>query len=131
MKALAAAGLCALTLAGCAGSTSITPDSLSFANLSTDLRRTAEVSYLDQAFADGTVHVVAEERGEMKTYILIPCRGGTHICGESLRGRAGHLTKGPDFVQVTGAYAGRTFFLRPGGSGVLRRGGHDTPLAWE
>lgn len=118
-----------VALAACSGLP--TEDRLGFDNLSTDLRRASAAAFLDQPFEGGTVHVVAEERGEMKTYILVPCRGGTHVCGETLRGRAGHSVVGPDYVQVTGAYPGRTFLLAPGGNGVLRRHGVDSPLAWD
>ncbi len=124
--------LATLGLAGCSGlGSSVTEESLTYDAWSTEVRRAFAASYLEQPFEDGTVHVVAEERGEMKTYILVPCRGGSHVCGGSLRGRAGYLTQHPDFAVVTGAYAGRTFFLAPGGSGVLRRAGVDTALAWE
>ncbi len=126
------AGLAILAVAGCSEiGSSVSEDSLGYDAWSTEVRRAVAAAYLEQPFADGTVYVVAEERGEMKTYILVPCRGGTHICGETLRGRAGHLSQQPDFAVVTGAYSGRTFFLSPGGSGVLRRGGVDTALAWD
>lgn len=80
----------------------------------------------DQPFDEGTVYVVATERGELRTYALRPCRNETHICGT----RAGHLSETEQFYAVTGAYPGRTFFLSPGGDGVLRRGSHEVPLAW-
>ncbi len=124
------AGLAAL-LAGCSGGGAITPESLAYANLSAELRRAYAASYLDQPFADGPVSVVAEERGEMKTFILVPCRGGDHVCAGGLHGPAGHRTDAPDFVSVQWIYGGRVFLLEPGGGGVLRHAGRDTPLAWD
>ena len=130
MRALAL--VAALGLAGCGGiGSSVSEESLDYDAWTTQMRRSFAASYLEQPFADGTVHVIAEERGEMRTYILVPCRGGTRICGETLRGQAGHLMQQPDYTVVTGAYAGRTFFLAPGGSGVVQRGARETPLAWE
>lgn len=85
-------------------------------------------AYQDQPFDRGTVYVVAEEHGDLHTYTLTPCRGGTHICGGS--GGVGHLQQTPDFDIVTGAYPGRTFYLSPGGDGILKWRGVERDLAW-
>lgn len=115
--------LCAVALAGCAQQG---PE-----RTLEEVRRAYARTFLPQPFAEGAVHVVAAERGEMKTYLLVPCRGGTAICAGGLHGRPGTLTAGPDYVTVTGAYPGRSFLLAPGGSGVLLRHGARSPLAWD
>lgn len=98
-------------------------------DLLAETRRAFSASYQDQPFEDGMIYVVAEEHGDLHTYSLRPCHGETRICGGS--GGVGHLRKTPDYTIVTGAYHGRTFFLSPGGDGVLRWRGVDRTLAWE
>lgn len=125
----ATAILGAALLAACSGP--VTEDDLRYDSLRTETRRAYAAAYLDQPFAEGAIRIVAEENGEMATFTLVPCRGGDFACAGGLHGRAGAMTMGPDYVTVSGAYAGRTFFLAPGGRGVLRRHGVDTPLAWD
>lgn len=116
---VAAAGL--LGLAGCTGQ----PYAVSGAD--DQLARYYAANLQDQPFDErGTVFVVAEERGKMRSFALTPCRGGTHICGT----RAGHLARTPDFSVVSDAWPGRTFYLSPGGDGYLKRHGTLIPLAW-
>lgn len=96
-------------------------------DLISDARRTFVERYQDQPFERGTVHVVAEEHGELHTYSLTPC-GEDHICGPN--GRQGHVTRMDDHVVVSGAYNGRTFYLSPGGDGFLNWRGVNRDLAW-
>lgn len=97
-------------------------------DLLTETKRAFAEAYQDQPFDTGTVYVVAEEHGDLHTYTLTPCRGGTHICGGS--GGVGHLRQTLDFDIVTGAYPGRVFYLSPGGDGVLKWRGVERDLAW-
>ncbi|SMX42222.1 hypothetical protein [Octadecabacter ascidiaceicola] len=97
-------------------------------NLLDETRRAVDVAYRDLPFDTGRVYVVANEHGDLHTYSLTPCRGGTHICGGT--GRVGHLERTPDYFVVTGAYRDRTFYLSPGGDGYLTWRGVDRDLAW-
>jgi hypothetical protein len=92
------------------------------------LDRANDETHRDQPFDTGTVYVVANEHGDLHTYSLTPCRGGTRICGGS--GRVGTVERTLDFSVVTGAYSDRTFFLSPGGDGYLTWRGADIDLAW-
>ena len=102
-------------------------------DLSAETRRTFEWSYYDQAFGDGdgAVTVLTAEYGRLKGYTLVPCRGGNAVCAGSPSGRAGTVTRTPDYDVVTGTYANRTFYLAPGGDGYMRRGTDVIPLAWD
>ena len=97
-------------------------------NLLQSTDRAWDQAYRDMPFDSGTVYVVANEHGDLHTYSLTPCRGGTHICGGS--GHVGHLSRTEDYFVVTGAYSGRTFYLSPGGDGYLTWRGVDRDLAW-
>lgn len=97
-------------------------------DLVTETRRAFAQAYQDQPFDGGTVHVLAQEHGELHTYSLTPCRGGTHICGGS--GGVGHVRQTADFHIVTGAYPGRVFYLSPGGDGIIEWRGVRRELAW-
>jgi hypothetical protein len=128
---LLAAFLALPLVAGCV----VTPEqeaSMQWNALSADLNRAYAYSYQDFPFTNSaTVSVIATEHGELRTYALAPCRGGTTVCAGSPNGRAGRVEQTLDHVIVTGLY-GATFFLSPGGDGGLRRPGHpDVFLAWE
>lgn len=130
--AMAVAGI--LALAGCEGTTLAglgqqVQSDLETLDLVTDTRRAFAAEFQDQPFALGVISVVAEEHGELHTYSLTPCQGNTRICGPG--GRAGTLTRYPDYVIVTGAYPGRSFYLSPGGDGWLLWRGAWHPLAWQ
>ncbi len=90
--------------------------------------RATDEAYRDQPFDTGTVYVVVNEHGDLHTYSLTPCRGGTQICGGS--GHLGTVQRTLDYFVVTGAYSDRTFFLSPGGDGYLTWQGEDRDLAW-
>lgn len=77
-------------------------------------------------FDDGPVSIITEERGEMRTFALKPCDGGSHVCGA----RAAQVVKETHYYVIAGAYHGRTFYLSPGGDGWVKRGDVLTPLAW-
>lgn len=124
---LALAGLTAL--GACATiDMSATRSSIERLDLVAETRRAVDVSYRDIPFDSGTVYVVANEHGDLHTYSLTPCRGGTHICGGS--GRVGHVERTLDYIVVTGAYRDRTFYLSPGGDGYLTWRGVNRDLAW-
>jgi hypothetical protein len=97
-------------------------------NLFVMLDRALGESHRDLPFDTGTVYVVANEHGDLHTYSLMPCRGGTQICGGS--GHVGTVQRTLDYYVVTGAYSDRTFFLSPGGDGYLTWRGMDIDLAW-
>ena len=126
----------ALLLAGCAGWTvrPLTPAeeaSLGWDALSADVRRAYAAEFQDIPFADGAISVVAPDGHEMRTYRLVPCAAGRHVCAGSAHGPRGHVDVTLDYWIVRGLY-GATFYLSPGGDGGLRRPGHpDTWLAWE
>jgi len=91
--------------------------------------RAIDDAFRSQPFEGGRVYVVANEHGDLHTYSLTPCRGGTHICGGT--GRVGHMERTADYVIVTGAYRDRTFYLSPGGDGYLNWRGVRRDLAWD
>lgn len=101
---------------------------MEFADLTAETRRGIDAAYRDLPFDTGTVYVVANEHGDLHTYSLTPCRNATHICGGT--GRAGHLERTADYFVVTGAYRDRTFYLSPGGNGILSWRGVSRDLAW-
>ena len=90
------------------------------------VQRYYAATFQDQPFDEGAVTVLQADRGGLRSFTLTPCRNNTHICGT----RAGHLIKTEDYSIVTDAYPGRVFDLSPGGDGVVRRHGVDTPIAW-
>ncbi len=124
---LALAGL--IVLGGCAETTvQGTVAAIETLDLVAETRRDFAAAYQDQPFDTGTVYVVANEHGDLHTYSLTPCRGGTRICGGA--GGVGHLQRTLDYDIVTGAYSGRTFYLSPGGDGILKWQGVSRDLAW-
>lgn len=121
-----------LALSGCASVTldslSTSAEALDYDNLVGTFNRALAESHQDQPFDAGRVYVVAEEHGELHTYSLVRCQGGTHICGGS--GGVGHLQQTPDYDVITGAYRDRVFYLSPGGDGYLLWRGEFRDLAW-
>lgn len=108
----------------------LTPETLEFRNLSRGYVRAFEQAFSRAPFADGAIAVTAPGGlGEIDTYRLVPCQGGAAICGGSESGRAGQLSRTPDWFVVTGLY-GRTFWLSYGGDGYVERDGRYVPLAW-
>ena len=81
--------------------------------------------FQDAPFDTGTITVLAEVHGDLRSYSLRPC-GSDHICGA----RRGYVTKTEDHWVVTGAYAGRTFYISAGGDGWVERHGRRDPIAW-
>ena len=108
--------------------TSVTTDQTSWNSLLQETDRAFDESFRDLPFDSGVVYVVANEHGDLHTYSLTPCGGETRICGGS--GGVGHVQRTPDYFVVTGAYAGRTFYLSPGGDGILTWRGVNRDLAW-
>lgn len=106
----------------------IDPNAISFNDYMLSAERAYDEAYRDLPFDEGAVYVVANEHGDLHTYSLTPCRGGTRICGGS--GGVGQVERTPDYFVVTGAYRGRTFYLSPGGDGHLTWRGEDRDLAW-
>lgn len=96
-------------------------------DLVADTNRSIDDTLRDVPFDTGRVYVVAEEHGELHTYSLTPC-GGDHICGGT--GHVGRVDRTQNYFVVTGAYRGRTFYLQPGGSGILTWRGENRDLAW-
>lgn len=82
-------------------------------------------TFQDHPFDSGPVTVLAEEHGELHSFTLTPC-GAAHICGS----RRGLAVKKPAYWVVSGAYAGRDFYLSPGGDGWVKRDGAYHPVAW-
>lgn len=132
------AALVAMTLtAGCVqlGISEVTPEereAMRADALLADIRRGWSAAVQDAPFEGGqAISVVATEHGILRTYRLVPCRGGTAVCGGSANGPAGRVERTPDYVIVRGLY-GRAFYLSPGGDGGIREAGHpDIFLAWD
>jgi len=101
---------------------------LSAPDLPAETQRDLDVAYRDLPFDSGVVYVVANEHGDLHTYSLTPCHGGTRICGGD--GHVGNVKRTADYFVVTGAYRDRMFYLSPGGDGYLTWRGVDRDLAW-
>ena len=127
IRVLALVGLAAL--AGC-DMTMPDPASMTTDAFNAEVGRSAEAMFSETPFANGAMSVVVVENRQMRTYRLVACANGTAICSGNANGRAGRLTITPDHYVVEGVYGNRTFFLRPGGGGTMRRGGVDLPLVW-
>lgn len=98
----------------------------------TGARQAFQVAYQALPFAEGAVRVVSPDphEQEMRTWRLVPCRQGTRVCADTAHGRAGQVTRGAEFWQVSGTYPGRVFYLSPGGDGYMTDGHAAQPLAW-
>lgn len=94
-------------------------------NLPSGATRAYAEAYQDTPFERGEISVIAEEHGELHTFTLRPC-GADQVCGA----RQGNVVKAPDYYVVTNAYAGRTFYVSPGGDGYIKRDGVLYPMAW-
>jgi hypothetical protein len=108
-----------------------TSEAVTARNLWAETRRDFAVATDDKPFANGNVSVIAAEHGEMRTYLLARCGGGSQICAGGLRGHPGQLSQLEDYVVVSNAYSGRTFYLSAGGLGYLQTARGTVPLAWE
>lgn len=82
-------------------------------------------SFQDHPFDEGAITVLAEEHGELRSFVLRPC-GGNAICGAS----TGRLLRTRDYWVVKGAYPGRDFYVSAGGDGWVKRSGAYHPIAW-
>ena len=130
IRGLALAGLATLAgLAGC-GMTMPDPASMTTDALNAEVGRSTEAVFSETPFANGAMSVVVVENGEMRTYRLVPCANGTSVCAGNANGPFARVTTTADHTVVEGVYGNRTFFLRPGGGGTMRRGGVDVPLVW-
>lgn len=109
---------------------SLQPEQLEFSSVQQGYTRSFERSFTETPFANGALSVLAPDpAGEIGTYTLVPCQGGTAICAGSASGPAGQLRQTPDWYVVTGLY-GQIFWLSYGGDGYVQRGGRYIPLAW-
>lgn len=95
-------------------------------------RQAFQEAYQPLPFAEGAVRVISPDAQDptMRTWRLVPCQQGTRVCADTAHGRAGHVTRGAEFWQVSGAYPGRVFYLSPGGDGYMTDGHVAVPLAW-
>ncbi len=115
-----------LTLAACAPGEPFT-----FEQNPPQVQRAWAATFSDQPFDTGPVSVITQEHGEIHTYTFAPCRGGQAVCVGSTRGRVASVNVTDDFVVISGASRGRTFYLSPGGDGWLKKNGEFLPLAWD
>ena len=106
-----------------------TEERIAFEPLVLDYRRQVERDFTEAPFARGAMAVVAAEGPEVRTWRLVPCRGGATVCAGSGTGPAGRLTVTPDFYVVDGLY-GRRFWLSYAGDGYVQAGRILAPLAW-
>lgn len=93
-------------------------------------RRAFDLAYSEAPFERGSLAVVTSEGDQLRTYSLVPCQGGTAICGGSEHGQAGRSFRTAEYVVVDGLY-GRRFWLGYGGDGYIERQGVYVPLAWD
>jgi hypothetical protein len=91
------------------------------------VRQLVQTNLQDQPFDNGPVWVVSTEHGALHTYQLTRCQNDTRICGR----HTGTLESTDDYAVVTGAYAGKTLYLSPGGDGWVKWNGALYPLAWD
>lgn len=122
MTRLTAAILTSLGLAACTDGQPLPQ----YFDVPVSAQRAYANQFQDAPFDSGPITVLSGAGGNLQSYTLTPCRNGAAICGA----RTGQLQQTEDFYVVTGAYAGRTFYLSPGGDGFIRRGGVDTDIAW-
>jgi hypothetical protein len=108
----------------------MTAESMTYDTMTADVARSFETAFAETPFVNGTIAVVTTENGELRSYRLVPCQDGQSICSGLVRGQAVPLQVTPDHYIVSGLYGDRTFFLRPGGGGTMRRASGDVPLAW-
>lgn len=127
----AAALLLAGLVSGCATLPTYPPETLEYAFLEAEVYRAWAFSNSETPFANGAMDIVVTEGDHLRTYRLLPCRGGAAICAGTLNGPAGTLTRTPDYWIVEGLFDGRTIYLSPGGDGAMWYGpGRAVPLAW-
>ncbi|RYH01551.1 hypothetical protein EU805_12870 [Salipiger sp. IMCC34102] len=92
-------------------------------------------AFRDTPFADGAaIRIVATDPDPVRnllSYVLVPCRDGTAICGGDANGPAGTIVNVEGRTRITGAYPGVDFYLDSRGSGYLTRNGVNVPLAWD
>ena len=124
-----ALGLALLLGAACAPLPPDTRERIEFQPLVTEYRRQVERDFTEAPFERGAMAVVAAEGPELRTWRLVPCRGGAAVCAGSERGAAGRVTVTPDWVVVDGLH-GRRFWLSYAGDGYVQRGRTLVPLAW-
>lgn len=86
-------------------------------------------AWAETPFQRGAMSIVATERGDLRSFRLVPCHNGI-VCSGSVRGRHGQIEMQGDVMVVRGLY-GRTFYLERGGDGRVTRHGHSVPLAWD
>lgn len=116
-------------LAGC-DTMPLSAETMTHDEMTADVARSFDATFSETPFVNGPIAVVTTENGELRSYRLIPCQDGRAICSGLVRGQAAQLQVTADHYIVSGLYGDRTFFLRPGGGGTMRRASGDVPLAW-
>lgn len=127
--ARAAVALPLLWAAACAPLPPDTRERLEFEPLLLEYRRQVERDFTEAPFARGPIAVVAADGPEIRTWRLVPCRGGAAVCAWSEGGAAGRVSVTPDWVIVDGLF-GRRFWLSYAGDGYAQRDRTLVPLAW-
>lgn len=108
------------------------PGSLDWEQAEIAAARAYAAAQSETPFENGPMSVIATEGGTLRSYLLVPCRGGAAICAGGLHGAAGRLEVTADYHIVRGLYGNRTFWLSPGGDGAIGYpGGQFVPLAWD
>lgn len=82
-----------------------------------------------EAIAPEARGAIAPEAPGVRAWTLVPCRGGAAACLGGPEGPAGEVRAVEGWTAVGGP-GGLTFWLAPGGVGVLEGGGRRVPLAW-
>ena len=125
--------LAALTLGACATAPEVNRDQQpapgTLVAAATSLHSAYDSRWAEVAFERGAMSIVVTERGDLRSFRLVPCHNGI-VCAGSARGRHGRVEWQGDVLIVRGLY-GRTFYLERGGDGRIERRGQSVPLAWE
>lgn len=110
----------AIILSACSGAEGLTAN-----GTLVGLHRLYADNFQDHPFDTGPITVLSEEYGDLRSYTLRPCGAG-YVCGA----HQGHVVVAPDYWVVTGAYAGRVFYVSAGGDGWIKHGGALALIAW-
>lgn len=120
----------AATLAGCdLATTRSTMEGLTLDSVTADVTRASEEAFAELPFSRGAISVIWPDDNGLSSARLYPCQSGEAVCLNSPQGRASAVER-TDSHYILAFGDGRTFFLRPGGSGTLRTAQADIPLAW-
>lgn len=125
--------LAAMTLGACASAPMVTRDAQpvpsGLVQAAVSVHSAYDNVWAETPFQRGAMSIVATQRGDLRSFRLVPCHNGI-VCSGTERGRHGQVAMQDDVMVVRGLY-GRTFYLEQGGDGRMVRHGQSVPLAWD